>query len=216
MPRLSALIEDFAERFNFEPTKVASLARTLREAGQLTQGARGVNAPAATSLDAARLLIAMMLNCRIPTVAEDVALVGSFAPVGGKKFSEVFAPQTLETAISGIIDYFGIEPATSQQSGRYDGFQANVRLIPYRAMAVVTLKKWIASSEDWEPHGVIFSHPTLVGIDASKPGPIPEEYLATLRRFPAGFNQEPELDERAIMAIGQIVAGHQPLHWTAA
>ncbi len=216
MPRLSALIEDFATRFNFEPTKVTSLARTLREAGRLTQGARGVNAPSATSLDAARLLIAMMLNCRIPTVVEDVALVGGFTPLSGAKFSDAFAPETLEAAISGLIDYYGLEAADAEQAGRYDGFQASVRLIPHRGLAYATLGKWDEAAENWKLHEVGFSHPTLAGADLSTLRDLPEEYLATLRRFPAGFNQEPELDSGALFAVGQIVAGHQPLHWTAA
>lgn len=213
MPRLSALIEDFATRFNFEPTKVASLARALREAGQLTQGARGINAPPATSLDAARLLIAMMLNCRIATVVEDVALVGGFVPLSDAKFSDVFAPPTLEAAISGVIDYFGVKAASAEEPGQYEGFPASVRLVPHQALAYVSIARWDDKAEDWDWRRVAFSHPTLGGLDIAALRHLPEEYITALRRFPAGFNQEPELDGRTLFAIGQILAGHQLLHW---
>lgn len=215
MPRLSALIEDFAERFAFEPTKVASLARQLREAGQLTQGARGVNAPNATALDAARLLLAMMLNCRLPNVVEDVTVVGGFVPVGGATFSDVFAPGTLESALCGLIEYFGLDPVEDEDTARYDGFEADMRLTPYRALAHVSIRRWSDDKEDWDDRAVVFSHPSIAEFDLTTTFALPGEYVAALRRFPAGFNQEPSLDHRALLAIGQIVAGHQPPHWIA-
>ena len=64
MPRVTDLCRDLAERFQFEESKVLGYSRVLREAGMLTTGARGVNAPDATSLDAARLLIVMMVRAK--------------------------------------------------------------------------------------------------------------------------------------------------------
>lgn len=213
MPRLSGLIEDFAQRFSFEPTKVASLARPMREAGLLTQGARGVNAPMATTMDAARLLIAMMLDTKIATVAADVELIGSFKPVDGGKFSEVFAPKSLDECLAGILDY------TGREGDRHlEGFITYFRLKPYVGMAEVLIG-YVREDEEGEEadeDGLIerktlihFVHP-----DIEQPSlDLPESYWEAMKRFPTGFYQEPELRSRELIAIGQIVSDRQPLHW---
>lgn len=60
--KIPKLALDYAARFNLDPVFVQGVARHLREAGLLSQGARGVNAPDATALDAARLLIPFMVG----------------------------------------------------------------------------------------------------------------------------------------------------------
>ena len=60
--KIPKLALDYAARFNLDPVFVSGVARYLREAGLLSQGARGVNAPDATPLDAARLLIPFMVG----------------------------------------------------------------------------------------------------------------------------------------------------------
>jgi hypothetical protein len=62
MARLSDLVIDLAAVLRMEATTINTYARHLREAGLLSQGGRGVNAAQVTPLDAARLLIAMMVD----------------------------------------------------------------------------------------------------------------------------------------------------------
>lgn len=216
MPRVSTLVEDFSGRFNFEPTKVASLARALREAGLLTQGARGVNAPKATVSDAARLLLAMMLDCKIATVAQDVSLFESFKPVNSAKFSDTFAPQTLGECLAGLIDYFG-----STKWVNLDGFNAWVRLKPYVGMVEVGISQIrdAEENEQGDDDGLIerdaivtFVHPDIT-MEALEEEALPLTYTSALTRFPTGFYQEPELRTRELLAIGQIVAERQPMFW---
>jgi hypothetical protein len=212
MPRLTGLIEDFAQRFNFEPTKVASLARVMREAGLLTQGARGVNAPMASSMDAARLLIAMMLDSKMATVAEDVDLFGRFK--AQQKFSDVFAPETLEECLAGMIDYCG------QTGGiHHHGAMLVVCLRPYVGIADATVGyiREAGNDEQGDEDGMIedirvvsFIHPDI-GDDLSQG--LPPSYFEATKRFPSGFYQEPKVTDRELVAIGQVVAGHQPIHW---
>lgn len=213
MPRLSGLMEDFAQRFSFEPTKVASLARPMREAGLLTQGARGVNAPMATTMDAARLLIAMMLDTKIATVAADVELIGSFRPIDGQQFSDVFAPKTLDECLAGILEYTG-----RHEEQHLDGFVSYFRIKPYVGMAEVMIGyiREAEEGDDGDEDGLIertklvhFVHP-----DIDQPSlDLPESYWEAMKRFPTGFYQEPELRTRELIAIGQIVADREPLHW---
>lgn len=62
MARLSDLVLDLAAVLRMEATTINTYARHLREAGLLSQGGRGVNAAHVTALDAARLLIALMVD----------------------------------------------------------------------------------------------------------------------------------------------------------
>lgn len=58
--RSRAFIFLVAEAYAVEPKTVTIYARLLKEAGLLTSGARGVNAPDMTPLDAARITIALL------------------------------------------------------------------------------------------------------------------------------------------------------------
>ena len=55
-----AFISLVAESYRVEPETVRLYARLLKSAGLLTTGARGVNAPDMTPLDAARMTIALL------------------------------------------------------------------------------------------------------------------------------------------------------------
>lgn len=71
MPTVPKLASDLAVRFGLDDRTVSGLARALREAGYLTAGAHGVNAPPATSLDGARLLLAVLLDCKTVGVVRE-------------------------------------------------------------------------------------------------------------------------------------------------
>lgn len=72
MPRVTQLVSDLAARFGLDERTLAGKARALREAGMLTSGAHGVNAPRATFMDGARLLLAMLADGKSVAVVQDV------------------------------------------------------------------------------------------------------------------------------------------------
>lgn len=91
--------------------------RELREAGLLTTGARGVNAPHMTSLDAARLVIALLATGKPSECAERVRRFGaiSYSPdfkmgyqwaetIPASEFRELFKAETLEGVLAEIFD----------------------------------------------------------------------------------------------------------------
>jgi len=69
MVKSSAFISGVTSVLHLPEATVSGAFRGLRESGLMTSGARGVNAPDMTDLDAARMLIAMLVNER-PAYAE--------------------------------------------------------------------------------------------------------------------------------------------------
>lgn len=197
MPRLSVLIDDFAERFSFERSKLNGLARTMREAGLLTSGARGVNAPSATPMDAARLLIAMMLDSTPPSVVEDVQLVGSFAPMNPDKLPAGFKPDCLEHGLALLLEYAGKRALRGEPMPESVIFQ----LLPYAAIGNIH----ILGAKRRKPDTIGFSHPDAVGIDLARA--LPKSYLDAAKRFPTGFYQTPEMRNLELLAVGALVMG---------
>ncbi len=167
----------------------------MREGGLLTTGARGVNAPQATTLDAARLLIAMMLNSKLPTVVEDVKLIGQFVPLRPEKLPAGFKPDTLENGLALLIDY-----AAKMDANGVKMESIAFRLQPYKAMANIEIVKGKGKS---------------VSIDLSLPdvrkwvisGPFPDTYREAYSRFPVGFYQEPMITEKELVLVGKLVMG---------
>lgn len=198
MPRLSTIIDDLSERFSFEATKLNSLARSLREAGLITQGARGVNAPAATSLDAARLLIAMMLNSKMATVVEDVRLVGGFTVLDPTQLTAGFSPETLEQGLAKVIDYAGTAPDNT-----LDDLTAYFELTPYAALGEIGIAR-IPEEGEAKQTRVIFTHPE---VDAERFPELPASYHDAAKRFPVGFMQKPIVERHNLFAIGKLVMG---------
>jgi hypothetical protein len=78
MTKISDLINDFSERFSVPLQTVRSVARYLREDNLLTTGPRGINAPDAIPLDAARLLIALIVRTSSVNAASIQRQWGSF------------------------------------------------------------------------------------------------------------------------------------------
>lgn len=69
MVKSGGFITGFASILKLPEPTISGAFRVLRESGLMTSGARGVNAPDMTDLDAARMLIAMLVNER-PAYAE--------------------------------------------------------------------------------------------------------------------------------------------------
>lgn len=67
-----ALIDIVAHSTEVQRSTVALYARTLKEAGLLTTGARGVNAPEMTPMDLARILIALCATDRPKDAVDEV------------------------------------------------------------------------------------------------------------------------------------------------
>jgi hypothetical protein len=102
MPRVPQLVSDLAIRYGLDDRTLAGKARALREAGLLTSGAHGVNAPAGTSLDAARLLLAVLADGRTTTVVDDVRYLATLpARTDGSKYAYA------EEAVAALIEEVG-------------------------------------------------------------------------------------------------------------
>lgn len=196
MPTVPILTDGLANAFDFELSKARSLSRYLREADLLTTGARGVNAPSATTRDAARLLIVMMLNSKLPFVVEDLRLVGQFVVLNPNDMPANFRPDTLEEGLSMLIAY----AASAAKRGASTVEKIEFRLRPYRALAQITIKhpkrKLIQLN---------FVHPDLLDWDASTD--VPESYVEASKRFAIGFYQEPMMTERELISVGNLVMG---------
>jgi len=214
MPRITELCNHLADRFRFEESKVQGYARILREAGLLTTGARGVNAPDATALDAARLLIAMMLRAKKDDAAEAVKLFGSFQPVvigpsetpGG---TERLLGNRCDDAVAMILVAASkIEPDQTFQR-RFD-FSITRDL----AYASITVGTWAGDDDPrqelddfsgWDSCEFRFLHSEFIN-RAPEDGPS-DELVATWNHYRSGFHEVPQVFNEDLIAIGQFIAG---------
>lgn len=123
----AAFIQAMASAFDVPHKTMVTYTRFLKEGGLLTTGARGVNAPHMTPLDAARVTIAL-LACDAPGQAvERVKRFGRipFSPefekswpwyenIGQERFEAIFDGETLEQVLAfmfGRVDALGVETA---------------------------------------------------------------------------------------------------------
>lgn len=135
-------------------------ARFLKEAGLLTTGARGVNAPDMTYLDAARMTIALMAT---DSPAQCVDRVKQFGPlkhdpkarrsyrgyesIQADEFKELFQGETLEGVLAFILSRpveLGIEDYSKWNQENI----FHLRVIPFGVMAEIF-------SDIWEDNEVI-------------------------------------------------------------
>jgi hypothetical protein len=105
MPRVTQLVSDLAARFGLDERTLAGKARALREAGMLTSGGHGVNAPDASYLDGARLLLAVLADGKTVAAVDDVqAFAGLPLNV---QIAGQFAFDKAETAVAALLDGLG-------------------------------------------------------------------------------------------------------------
>lgn len=106
---------------------VTDYSRRLKEAGLLSTGARGVNAPEMTPLDAARLLLAILTTPSPAQCVERVKRFGQikyspnfrksyqgYQTIQPEEFGTLFQGETLEEVLAslfGLPQKVGIEPA---------------------------------------------------------------------------------------------------------
>lgn len=207
MPRVTQLCADLAERFRFEETKVHNYSRVLREAGMVTTGARGINAPDATPLDAARLLIAMMLRTKADDTLAGVKLFGGFvaldegAAIGGRTVT------TFEDALEALIEYCGIADAgTADGEARYSDFSFEAAIVRDLAIANVRLAKLDDEGEESEVRSFRFAHPDIAAADDANLT-VPERLAKDWRHYRSGFHEIPTLMKGDLLNIGQVIAG---------
>ena len=108
-----------AQHFGIDLSLVKQISRALREDGQLTTGARGVNAPHMTPADAARVTIAILAGSIPTTAADDVQLWGGFEvsdhllaadetiPPGPFRAANPDVDCTLLEALAAIFELYG-------------------------------------------------------------------------------------------------------------
>ncbi|WCT77512.1 hypothetical protein [Novosphingobium humi] len=233
MPRLSILADDFAERFNFEPSRVAGIVKALRDEPRqegmealIKAGPRGVNAPNATALDAARILIAMMLRVKHHEAPEAVRLFGAFplgpilrndTPVEQDKEQSyrAQAPVSCEDALAKALEFYGHEGAAEVDERNFT-FSIHRDL----ASASVTVGIWAGDddprweSDDFSGFDYIefrYLHPEF-GPSIANGGELTPELRAAWRCYRSGFHEIPTLNSGDLAEIGQVIAGHlEPL-----
>lgn len=214
MPRVLQMADDFAERFAFEPSRVAGIVKALREAGLIKAGPRGVNAPNATSLDAARLLIGMMLRLKHEDVAEGVRLFGEFKPSADDR-NAPRAPSIFENVLASALDRLSTEGARDDLSRMVqvsiDRDHCFGSLV-IEVRADETDERWETDPEfdgRIETVEVRYYHPEFQESLANGASPT-AELLAAWRRYRSGFHETPVLFHSDLLNIAQVLAGHEP------
>jgi len=117
-----------ARAFGVPHKTMITYTRFLKEAGLLTTGARGVNAPHMTALDASRVTIALLASDAPGQAVERVKRFGSipynptfekswpwYENIGQKDFEAIFEGETLEEVLAfmfGRVGALGIEGAS--------------------------------------------------------------------------------------------------------
>lgn len=118
-----------ASAFDVPHKTMVTYTRFLKEAGLLTTGARGVNAPHMKALDAARVTIALLASDAPGQAVERVKRFGSipYSPtfekswpwyenIGQERFEAIFQGETLEEVLAfmfGRVGALGVDGAAS-------------------------------------------------------------------------------------------------------
>jgi hypothetical protein len=114
--RMGPFISLLSKTYGLPESSVAVVARVMREAGWLTTGARGVNAPEMTAVDAARLTLALLSGETPGKVVEEFEFLRRLEATspppdtGFTAGSGLDQPHCLEDA---LIWLFGLTSATS-------------------------------------------------------------------------------------------------------
>lgn len=141
-----------SETFGLDPKTVSFAARMLREAGYITTGARGVNAPHMTARDAARLSLALLTGegpTRIVSAFEhyramtlDEELSG--APIGLMTVCDLPEGHTIEDLLTWIFSLWQtpekLDPFTFDVFGTTYDPVFSIALIESKRMVKITVK----------------------------------------------------------------------------
>lgn len=153
----AAFIKLMAQSLTMPESTATDYARRLKEAGLLSTGARGVNAPEMTPLDAARFLLAVLTTPSPAQCVERVQRFGQikyspnfrkryqgYQTIQPEEFGTLFQGETLEQVLAslfGLPQQIGIEAACVW-------FQANVFHLRVHDFDVLAeLYSWVTAED---------------------------------------------------------------------
>lgn len=121
--RMGPFITLLSETYGLPESSVAAVARVMREAGWLTTGARGVNAPEMTRVDAARMTLALLSGEPPSKVVEEFEFLRSLEAITPPPASGFTAGSGLDKAHfleDALIWLFSLtsDTATVREHGR--------------------------------------------------------------------------------------------------
>lgn len=218
---------DYAARFNLDPVFVQGVARHLREAGLLSQGARGVNAPDATGLDAARLLIPFMVGGIAMKAKDAPEIVRDFGELrhvrtfkyDADKQCDVIAPDdesappalTLEDAIAHILTSLQDNDFRNQLlfSDPTVDFEAGlfVQDACLTAKIVAGDFTFLYHPESYRAH----VEAELGALSQGSNAPKPMAWLPS--RYRSSMHGERQMSFAQLAAISDVIAGKRPIGW---
>jgi hypothetical protein len=134
MPSIGEFTRAFALATGSEFGSVVKLQRVLRDAGLLTTGARGVNAPDLTPLDAARMLISILVTDKPSLAPSAVELIGSL-PMADRLGGDHLAECSFEQVLSKLLEAF---VTASEDSHDHLATAARVACTPAELTASLT------------------------------------------------------------------------------
>jgi hypothetical protein len=186
-----ASVPNFAKQLaaylGLEEPYVVGVARYLREDGLLTQGARGRNAPEATPLDAARLLIALLCGGKANRATNTVRLFGSFeaSDFAGSQFSEA---ANFENALARAIEFMGMPV-----EGRMHESQQGQTVMTITVAASIWGVEWTEGKFNF--------------------GFVPQNHDKMLKwshQNPAGLREQRTITNQELLKIGRFVCLNKP------
>lgn len=195
MVKSGGFIVGVASALNLPEPTVSGAFRVLRESGLMTSGARGVNAPDMTYLDAARMLIAMLVNER-PAYAESGArdfgrlVCIDFQPASERKSmvpkagQAKFAAMSKDFTLKGLSERHTLEQAIAELIRMY----AEDREEEY----------WLRSRFDmgergmFDPHATVEIVPGDLTAQITMQGNVYEYYDALVAPHTWGEDDSPE------------------------
>lgn len=101
MPTIGTLTRRIAEAMGVEEKTVTVFVRRLREEEWLTTGARGVNAPSMNYLDAARIVLALLVTDKPSAACDAISDFGSLVLDRTDKREQSDDVRNLEAAVDG-------------------------------------------------------------------------------------------------------------------
>ncbi|GAK34603.1 hypothetical protein AQ1_02502 [alpha proteobacterium Q-1] len=223
MVLISSVVKELSEMSKIEETSVATYARALREAGLLSQKGRGRGAAHATPLDAARLLIALMVGGKVkdsPQAVRDFGKMRCTEHLHNKEMNwkdtslqflcGVPNEHIYEEAIAAIIEGFGVREFQEKLKAETEKTKS-----PYLPVIMALI-------QDTKLQGQViignyrYSYQVTEFIDVKHNSindlenydeDVAERWLAILERYSSGINREAEVGTPQFINIGQVLAG---------
>jgi hypothetical protein len=225
--KIPQLVSDYALRFNLEPVLVAGVARYLREAGLLSQGGRGVNAPDATPLDAARLLIPFMVGGVAMKAKDAPDVVRDFGNLTHSRtflldretgrdviqHDQTTPPATLEQAIAKIIEELHGEETRQNwlHVNPHDALYSGVFIKDTLLTAKIVNADWTYSYV--HPLWLEWANSGNARPDENGAFSYPDALQVAKRRYGSTILGERHIEFGQLCAISEVLHGNRPIGW---